>query len=1046
MRILLVTILLFLTACANYCRGQSGFVYSNICCEGEQKITSALYSTDPKNKQLWIKTLIEAEKSLDNEKDLEKITGSLARIYQLYDIAEDDDGKNRCLQKITHLAESTGSLDIYVRAQIMQAHQMIRHNKIDSAITIFQKTIKYLEPKKAFSQLAKIHCYIAYTYDYIHNEVLSIRNLLKSVSIVKNQCANDSLLSGEVYINTALLYYNNGDYSKAEEYISEALSIFKQVKNSDPIMTHSYLNIALTVAADIKRATEDYDTAISLYNEGIKGFTTLGLDFSSSNTYHSLSDAYNGLGITYQKKEMYDEAIKNMLAGFDIRKRLVLKKEIADSYITIADYYTKTQQDDSAYVNFEKGFNAAYSIRNAKLIHQASQGLANYYHKKRDYEKAYKYLEIANNYYQDVLEVRQIKAVAREEMDYLFEEELDYAKRVNAEQDAEIKRDKIIIYLAVSFCLIAAVLMAIIIVLFYKRQKKNQQIRLQRDKLEQRSQQLQQQQEEIKQKNQELRATTEMLEQSNKELRLLSAVASMTSNSIFITDPQGNFMWFNAAFSRDTHIPVEQMYTHPGLKPSAMPPLTKKIFEKVLATKKPQTYSAEITHIEGMKPMWVQTAVTPVLDENGDISMIVWVNTDISEIRAINQQLEERNNELTMLSAVASSTGNSIYITNKDGKMIWFNDAFSRETHIPKEELHTHPALKSSSMTPETRIIYEKVLATKKTQTYTAEMKHLEGEPFWVQAYVNPVLDDDGEIMMIVWVSTNITELHHAYEKIENQNKEINASISYARRIQDAVQPMKIFSDEILGDHFIINMPRNIVSGDFHWVGYKNGLSVFTVADCTGHGVPGAFISMLGQVMLNQTLSKLEDITSAKILDILRTGIIHQLHQRDKEDASSDSMDASMFVYDRDNCIIDFAGAYSYGYLLRFGTPDAETEAVCKESGSKIIFNQQKDAYLIRLKPNRMTIGIDRRDMIPFKNIKFKVNHGDIAYATTDGYPDQFGGPRQKRFFVANFEKMLLKYCHLTMIEQRQALEQTFLEWKGDYEQTDDVHVLGIVL
>ncbi|MBO7599137.1 MAG: PAS domain-containing protein [Bacteroidales bacterium] len=932
MRILLLTILLFLTASANYCMGQSGFVYSNICCKEEQKITSRLYSTNPKDKQLWVKTLIEAEKSLCNEKDLDKVTGSLARIYQLYGIAEDDDGKNRCLQKITHLAESTSNLDIYVRAQIMQAHQMIRHNQIDSAVTIFQKTIKYLEPQKAFRQLAKAYCYIAYTYDNIHNEVLSIRNLLKAVSIVKNQCANDSLVAGEVYINTSLLYLNDGDYSKAEEYITEALSIFRNVKNIDTIMSHSYLNIALIVAADIKRASEDYDTAISLYNEGIKGFTTSGLDFSSSNTFHYLSDAYNGLGITYQKKQMYDEAIKNMLAGFDIRKRLVLKKKIADSYITIADYYTKTQQDDSAYVNFEEGFKAAYSIRDAKLIHLASQGLANYYHKKRDYEKAYKYLEIANNYYQDVLDIRQSKAVAREEMDYIFEEELDYAKRINAEQNAEIKRDKIIIYLAATFCLIAAVMITMIIVLFYKRQKKNRMLQIQRDQLELRSKQLQDQQKEISQKNQELRATTEMLEKS------------------------------------------------------------------------------------------------------------------VAELRATTEMLEERNNELTMLSAVASSTGNSIYITNKDGKMIWFNDAFSRETHIPKEELHTHPALKSSSMTPETRITYEKVLATKKTQTYTAEMKHLEGDPFWVQAYVNPVLDDDGEIMMIVWVSTNITELHHAYEKIENQNKEINASISYARRIQDAVQPMKIFSDEILGDHFIINMPRNIVSGDFHWVGYKNGLSVFTVADCTGHGVPGAFISMLGQVMLNQTLSKLEDISSATILNILRTGIIHQLHQREKDDASSDSMDASMFVYDRDNCIIDFAGAYSYGYLLRFGTPDAETEAICNESGSKIIFNQAKDAYLIRLKPNRMTIGIDRRDTIPFTSIKFKVNHGDIAYATTDGYPDQFGGLRQKRFFVANFEKMLLKYCHLSMVEQRKELERTFLEWKGDYEQTDDVHVLGIVL
>ena len=1045
MRILLLTILC-LTACVNYCVGQSGFVYSNICCEEEQKITSALYSTDPKNKQLWIKTLIEAEKAVAKEKDLDKVTGSISRIYQLYDIAEDEDGRNRCMQKITHLAETTGNLDIYIRAQIMQAHNLIRHGKLDSAIIVFQKSIKFLEPKKAFRQLAKAHCFLAYTYNYAHNKVLGIRNMLKAVSIVKNECTNDSLLIGEVYLNTSLIYLNDEDFSKAEEYITEALSLFRHVKDSNNLMCHSYLNIALIVSADIHRETGEYDKAIALYDEGIEGFTSSGLDNTTSNTYHYLSDGYNGLGITYQKKQMYDLAIKNMLAGYNIRKRLVLKKKIADSYITIADYYNEIKQEDSAYIYFEKGFNAAFKNRDAKLIHQAAQGLANYYHKQRNYEKAYKYLEIANNYFEDVIDMKKIKDVVREEMDYLFEEKLDYAKQINAQQDAEIKRDKMIIGLAVAFCVMTAILLAMIIILFHKRQKKNQQIRIQRDQLEQRSQQLQQQQEEITQKNQELHATTEMLEASNQELRLLSAVASMTSNSIFITDAKGNFMWFNDAFAHDTNIRKEEIYTHPALKVEAMPPETKRVYEKVIATKQPQTYSSQILHWEGMKPMWVQTAVTPVLDGSGEISMIVWVNTDISELRAINKQLEERNNELQMLSAVAASTGNSIYITRKDGQMIWFNDAFSKETHIPKEELHTHPALKAEAMTPETREVYNKVIATKEIQRYTAEMKHLEGDPFWVQSYVTPVLDDDGEIMMIVWVSTNITELHQAYEKIENQNNEINASISYARRIQDAVQPMKIFSDEILGDHFVINMPRNIVSGDFHWVGYKNGLSVFTVADCTGHGVPGAFISMLGQVMLNQTLSKLDDITSSNILNILRTGIIHQLHQREKDDASSDSMDASMFVYDRQNCIIDFAGAYSYGYLLRFGTPDAETEAICEESGCKIIFNQQKDAYLIRLKPNRMTIGIDRRDTIPFTSIKFKVNHGDIAYATTDGYPDQFGGERQKRFYVANFERILLKYCHLPMEQQRQELERTYLEWKGDYEQTDDVHVLGIVL
>lgn len=931
MRILLLTIIL-LTAVVNHCKGQFENVYTYYRSDDEQRITAQLLTIDPRNKQLWLNTLMEAEKALENEKDIDKKTGSISRLYQLYDIIEDENGRNRCLEKMTQLAQNTTNNDVYVRSIIMQAYSKIQHNRIDQAITLYQKAIKELEQQNAYRQLAKLHCFAAFTYDYAHNEVLTVRNILNAISIVKNDYTEDPLLNSEVFLNAAITFYKEGDYPKAETYSSEALTILTDEKYADNKLYINYLNTAYIVSADIKRTTEKYDDAITLYNKGIEGFNKAIKDSSALNSYKYLSDGYNGLGITYQKKEMYDEAIKNILKSFDIRKRFELKEKIANSYITLAEYYTKTKQEDSAYVNFEKGFNAAYHVRDVKLLHQASQGLAYYYRNKGNYEKAYKYLEIANNYYQDMLDMKQSKEVVREEMDHIFEQEREYAKRVNAEQDAEIKRDKIIIYLAVSFCLIAAVMMAMIIVLFYKRQKKNRMLQIQRDQLELRSKQLQDQQKEISHKNQELRATTEMLEKS------------------------------------------------------------------------------------------------------------------VDELRATTEMLEERNNELTMLSAVASSTGNSIYITNKEGKMIWFNDAFSRETHIPKEEIHTHPALKSSSMTPETRAIYEKVLATKKTQTYTAEMKHLEGEPFWVQAYVNPVLDDDGEIMMIVWVSTNITELHQAYVKIENQNKEINASISYARRIQDAVQPMKIFSDEILGDHFVINMPRNIVSGDFHWVGYKNGLSVFTVADCTGHGVPGAFISMLGQVMLNQTLSKLEDITSANILDILRTGIIHQLHQRDKEDASSDSMDASMFVYDRQNCIIDFAGAYSYGYLLRFGTPDAETEAVCKESGSKIIFNQQKDAYLIRLKPNRMTIGIDRRDMIPFKNIKFKVNHGDIAYATTDGYPDQFGGERQKRFYVANFERILLKYCHLPMDQQRQVLERTFLEWKGDYEQTDDVHVLGIVL
>ena len=1055
MRILLLIILLTTTIVHNSL-GQVEYSYSDDLCEEESRITERLYTIDPKEKELWVNTLTEAEKAVAKETDLAKVTGSLARLYQMYDVVSFTSGKNRCLQKMMHLAETSGDNEIYVRAKILQAHSLIRERHFDSTINCYQEALKYLTPKKAYRQIAKLHCFLAYAYDEIHNEVLCIRNILEAVTIVENEFPDDQLLTGEVYLHTAIIYQNQGDYKKASGYIEGALIIFRHNKNSEIKMFRNLLNTATIVSADIELATKNTDRAIELYKEGIQGFIEMGFDNSARNTLKFLSDGHNGLGIAYLRKGDDKAALQNMFTALQIRNNLANQDKIADSYITIGEYYNTKNMPDSLKYYMETGFNIARKYHNYRLMTHSAHTLSKFYDHRKEYKKALDYLQIAESSFFAVSDLEKTKNAAREEMDYMFDQERALAERVKVQ---ELEKEEKKIMWATAFCAMSAVLLTVIFILFHKKKKKNQLLREQRDALEERSQELLVQQEEISQKNQELRATTEMLEESNKELRattrkleasnrelkMLSAVASMTSNSIFITNYEGDIIWLNDAFTKETGITLDEIGDNPILENKAMPADTKRIYEKVIRTKQPQEYTTQITHVKGVS-MWVQVAVTPVLDEDDDISMIVWVNTNITELRDATIKLEQRNRELQMLSAVAANTSNSIFMTDKDGEFMWMNDAFSRETNIPLSEMHTHPALKAAAMTPETRAAYEIVVATRKTYSYTAEMKHLHRPSFWVKSSVTPVMDDKGEIMMIVWVSTDITELHNAYEKIDSQNKEINESITYARRIQDAIQPMKIFSDEILGEHFVINMPRNIVSGDFHWVGYKNGLSVFTVADCTGHGVPGAFISMLGQMMLTQTLDRLADITAANILNMVRKGIIHQLHQRDKFGVSSDSIDASMFVYDRENCVIDYAGAFSHAYILRFGTPDAETEAICEESGSKIVVNDEGDAYLIRLKPNRMTLGIDRRDAIPFVGTKFKVRHGDIAYATTDGYPDQFGGDKQKRFYVVTFEKMLLKYCHLPMDEQRKQLEKTYLDWKGDYEQTDDVHVLGIVL
>jgi serine phosphatase RsbU (regulator of sigma subunit) len=153
-----------------------------------------------------------------------------------------------------------------------------------------------------------------------------------------------------------------------------------------------------------------------------------------------------------------------------------------------------------------------------------------------------------------------------------------------------------------------------------------------------------------------------------------------------------------------------------------------------------------------------------------------------------------------------------------------------------------------------------------------------------------------------------------------------------------------------------------------------------------------------------------------------------------------------MFVYDRKNCILDYSGAYSNAFLLRFGTPDSDTLKVIAESGSKITYSDDKSAYLISLKHNNMPVGANRRDNNPFKSIKLHVNHGDIAYATTDGYPDQFGGSMGKRLRINTFEKNILNFCHLPLEEQSKKMLEVYQNWKGNYEQTDDVHVMGVIL
>jgi len=225
-------------------------------------------------------------------------------------------------------------------------------------------------------------------------------------------------------------------------------------------------------------------------------------------------------------------------------------------------------------------------------------------------------------------------------------------------------------------------------------------------------------------------------------------------------------------------------------------------------------------------------------------------------------------------------------------------------------------------------------------------------------------------------------ELERRNKLITEQKKEITDSIQYASRIQNAILPPAELIDRFLPERFIIYRPRDIVSGDFYWLTEKDNRIIVMIADCTGHGVPGAFMSMLGVAFLNEIVSKNRKLTAGDILDQLRSQVIHSLHQTGREGENQDGMDVALLILDRNNMSVEFAGANNPLFIYR-------------------------NSELIELKSDKMPIGIHTRVNQPFTNHSEKLKKGDMLYAFTDGFPDQFGGPDGKKFMIKNFKKIL---------------------------------------
>ncbi len=269
-------------------------------------------------------------------------------------------------------------------------------------------------------------------------------------------------------------------------------------------------------------------------------------------------------------------------------------------------------------------------------------------------------------------------------------------------------------------------------------------------------------------------------------------------------------------------------------------------------------------------------------------------------------------------------------------------------------------------------------------------------------------------------------------EIIEQKNKDLIDSITYAKNIQHAILPSQSSMEQAFPEMFVVYIPKDIVSGDFYWyntvrASTSNSLAdtgiridVIAAVDCTGHGVPGAFMSLVGYTLLNQTLTSPEVNTPADVLAYMNRELQKTLNKKQEEIAINDGMDMSVCAFNRQTMKLNYAGANHVMYMIR------NKEVLTFDGDKQAIGLQSIDQYK------------------PYTNHEIEVKKGDVIYMFTDGFEDQFGGPKGKKYRSSHFREFLQSIHTNEMPKQKEMLQKEFKDWKGTHEQLDDVLVMGV--
>ena len=531
------------------------------------------------------------------------------------------------------------------------------------------------------------------------------------------------------------------------------------------------------------------------------------------------------------------------------------------------------------------------------------------------------------------------------------------------------------------------------------------------------------------------------LEAINKELEKLSIVASETSTAVIILDTQGNFDWINIGFTKMYGYTLKLLHDelNGNIMKASNHPDIEKLFNSCINDKAPVIYESYVT-TRDKKEKWAQSTLSPILNSEGEVTKLVLIDSDITKIKEAENEilrknqmildqateLESKNIELEKLSLVASKTDNSVVIADLNGEIEWVNDGFTRLLGTTFDEFSKEYGknLFLTSLNPNIVDQIAEGIAFKKSINYTSKTYTKTGRLIWIQTTMTPIFDNKGDVRKFIAIDADVTKIKLAEEEIARQKEKITDSIHYAKKIQTAVLPPNEFLKKLLPEHFIMFRPKDIVSGDFYWALKKGDKILIAAADCTGHGVPGGFMSMLGMTFLNEITGKLspEELNAGHILTELRDSVKSSLRQTGKEGEAKDGMDIALCIIDQKTNFMQFAGANNPLFVVRNGL----------------------EQEIIDIKADDMPIGIFYHEKESFTNHTLQLQKDDTCYIFSDGYADQFGGKKGRKLMLSRFKKMLAVTSDRPLLVQKEYIEKKFDIWKGKNRQIDDILVIGI--